>query len=149
MTKILFILLLTSNLLFGQSKKKLYKLPNCDTTRLGWLNEFSIDQFTISDKNVSDWLSLNYNGPPIKTSADFLIVFNDKKNVCCRRLIIYDSTKADINDFSQLIDKFLSYPDFVDLGKKYDKPIAIEGIIHKGTGQSIGVTFLPLMNVGK
>ncbi len=149
MTRTLFILLLTSNLLFGQSKEKLYKLPDCDTTRFGWLNEFTSDQFPISDKDASDWLNKNYSGPPIKTSADFLIVFRNNKNVCYRHLIITDSTKADINDFSPLIDKFLSYPAFADLGKKHDEPIAIECIIHKGTGQSIGVTFLPLINPGK
>ena len=96
---------------FGQASKEIEIInKNCPPLNA---TSFIVDELTISDKEITEYLKEKCQKNFIKNGAvEFNLIFQPNTKPCCRRTIIVDPTQITKAQKDTLLKHILDFPSF-------------------------------------
>ena len=83
-----------------------------------------------SDDEITDWLKKNSSGKTLGACLEFNFILDNKNGVCCKKIIVFDSTKTNLKDLTYLILKLTDYPEFKQFAQNSTRTNFLSGMVY-------------------
>lgn len=130
-TRLFFLVFLVSTQANAQAQpaRKVLLFAHCDSLKDSKHTDVLNTDIKSSDEEISNWLIYHANGKKLNGGAEFTFVLDKTKGVCCKRIILYDSTNKYSGDVVALIKIVTGYPEFQELAKNASHSKLLNGVV--------------------